>query len=422
MEIRGFLYFCFPVKQKFMLSKIKLHWQILVALILAVIFGYFFPSGVEYTSWMGVIFLRGLSMVVVPLIMSSIIGGVANIGSGSNLGRIGLKTLLFYIATSLIAILTGLLFVNLFKPGTGANLRTSDAMESLPAVGNSVSDILIRTIPDNIVDVMAKGQILPVIFFSMLFGFFITQIPEEKQKMLTAFFDSVFEVMMKITLLIIRFTPLGVFAIVAKEVSKNSGALANLAGSLGIYMLTVIVGLVVHAAFTLPALVKFIGKANPYRHFRNMATPLLTAFSTSSSNAALPLSMEAVEYSDGVSGQITSFTLPLGATINMNGTALYECVAALFIAQAYGIHLNMSQQIVVVVTALLAAIGSAGIPMAGLVMMTIVLNAVNLPLEGVGLVLAVDRILDMSRTTVNVWGDTCAAVVIAKSEGEKLRI
>lgn len=405
-----------------MLSKIQLHWQILVALVLAAIFGYYFPSGVEYTSWMGVVFLRGLSMVVVPLILSSIISGVASIGSGSNLGRLGLKTLSFYMITSLIAILTGLLLVNLFQPGNGANLASPKTLESLPAVGNSVSDVLIRTIPDNIVDAMAKGQILPVIFFSILFGFFITQIQDEKQKMLTRFFDSVFEVMMKITMFIIRFTPLGVFAIVAKEVAKNSGSLANIAGSLGIYMITVILGLVVHAGFTLPALVKIIGKANPYKHFRNMATPLLTAFSTSSSNAALPLSMEAVEYSDGVSAKITSFTLPLGATINMNGTALYECVAVLFIAQAYGIHLTMSQQIVVVVTALLAAIGSAGIPMAGLVMMTIVLNAVNLPLEGVGLVLAVDRILDMSRTTVNVWGDTCAAVIIAKSEGEKLKV
>lgn len=371
---------------------------------------------------MGIVFLRGLSMVVVPLILSSIISGVASVGSGSNLGRLGLKTLSFYIVTSLVAILTGLFLVNLFQPGAGANLGTSKTIESLPTVGNSVSDMLIRTIPDNVVDAMAKGQILPVIFFSILFGFFITRIPNEKKQLLTRFFDAVFEVMMKITLFIIRFTPLGVFAIVANEVSKNSGSLATIAGSLGIYMFTVIIGLLIHGGITLPALVKIIGKANPYKHFRNMATPLLTAFSTSSSNAALPLSMEAVEYSDGVSGKITSFTLPLGATINMNGTALYECVAVLFIAQAYGIRLDMSQQIVVVVTALLAAIGSAGIPMAGLVMMTMVLNAVNLPLEGVGLVLAVDRILDMSRTTVNVWGDTCAAVIIAKSEGEKLNV
>lgn len=405
-----------------MILEIKLHWQILIALILAIAFGYYLPDLITYTSWMGVVFLRGLGMVVVPLILSSIISGVASIGGGSNLGRLGFKTLTFYVGTSFIAILTGLFFVNLFKPGTDAHLGAAATVESLPEVGNSVSDILMRTIPDNVIDAMAKGQILPVIFFAILFGFFITQIPNEKQQILTRFFDSIFEVMMKITMFIIRFTPLGVFAIVAKEVAKNSDSLGNIAGSLGIYMLTVMIALFVHAGITLPLAVKYIGKVNPYKHFRNMATPLLTAFSTSSSNAALPLSMEAVELEDGVSAKITSFTLPLGATINMNGTALYECVAVIFIAQAYGIHLDMGQQILVVVTALLAAIGSAGIPMAGLVMMTIVLNAVNLPLEGVGLILAVDRILDMSRTTVNVWGDTCAAVIIAKSEGEELKI
>ena len=398
-----------------MIFKIKLHWQILIALVAAVAFGYFMPNLVQYVSWMGVVFLRALNMVVVPLIFSSIVSGVASIGGGSNLGRLGAKTILFYIGTSFIAILTGLFFVNLFQPGIGANLGAAGDVHSLPPANNSVSDILIRIIPENIFDAMSKGQILPVIFFAILFGFFITQIQNEKQQVLTRFFDSVFEVMMKITSFVILFTPLGIFAIVSKEVAKNAGSLSNIAGSLGVYMLTVLIALLVHGAIILPLLVRFVGKASPLKHFRNMATPLLTAFSTSSSNAALPLSMVAVEEKDGVSGKITSFTLPLGATINMNGTALYECIAVIFIAQAYGIDLTMGQQAIIVLTALLAAIGSAGIPMAGLVMMTIVLTAVNLPLEGIGLVLAVDRVLDMSRTTVNVWGDTCAAVIDRKS-------
>lgn len=405
-----------------MIFKIKLHWQILIALIAAIAFGYYLPNLIPYVSWMGVIFLRALNMVVVPLIFSSIVSGVASIGGGSNLGRLGVKTMSFYIGTSLIAILTGLFFVNLFQPGVGTNLGAAGEVQSLQPANNSVGDILIRTIPDNVFDAMSKGQILPVIFFAILFGFFITQIQTEKQQLLTGFFDSVFEVMMKITTFVILFTPLGIFAIVSKEVAKNIGSLSNIAGSLGMYMLTVLIALLVHGAIILPLLVKFLGKANPLKHFRNMATPLLTAFSTSSSNAALPLSMVAVEEKDGVSGKITSFTLPLGATVNMNGTALYECVAVIFIAQAYGIDLTMGQQAIIVLTALLAAIGSAGIPMAGLVMMTIVLTAVNLPLEGIGLILAVDRILDMSRTTVNVWGDTCAAVIIAKSEGETLNV
>ena len=405
-----------------MIFKIKLHWQILIALILAVAFGYYLPNQIPYISWMGVVFLRALNMIVVPLILSSIISGVASVGGGSNLGRLGAKTMIFYVVTSLIAILVGLFLVNLFQPGVGANLSSAEAVKSLPSASNSASEILIRTIPDNVFDAMASGQILPVIFFAILFGFFITQIQTEKQLILNRFFDSFFEVMMKMTMFIIRFTPLGVFAIVAKEVAKNADSLGNIAGSLGIYMLTVLIGLIIHGAIILPLLVKFLGKANPYKHFRNMATPLLTAFSTSSSNAALPLSMVAVEQKNGVSAKITSFTLPLGATVNMNGTALYECVAVIFIAQAYGIDLTAGQQAIVVLTALLAAIGSAGIPMAGLVMMTIVLTAVNLPLEGVGLILAVDRILDMSRTTINVWGDTCAAVIIAKSEGEVLKV
>ena len=216
--------------------------------------------------------------------------------------------------------------------------------------------------------------------------------------------------------------PLGILGIVSEAVLQNSEKLVNIAGSIAIYMLTVALSLLVHAFFTLPVIVRFIAGANPFRHLRNMSTPLITAFSTASSNAALPLTMEAVEHKSGVSNKITSFTLPLGATINMDGTALYECVAVLFIAQAYGIELSVTQQIVVVFTALLASIGAAGIPMAGLVMMTIVLTAVNLPLEGVGLIIAVDLILDMMRTTVNVWSDTCGAVTIARSEREILKV
>jgi len=227
--------------------------------------------------------------------------------------------------------------------------------------------------------------------------------------------------MMKITMFIIKFTPIGIFGIVVKVVADQDDLL-NLISRMGLYMGTVLLALGIHAFITLPLIVKMIGKARPLKHFSNMSTPLLTAFSTSSSGATLPLTMTAVEENSGVSNKITSFTLPLGATINMDGTALYECVAALFIAQAYGVDLSVGQQVIVVITALLASIGAAGIPMAGLVMITVILTAVNLPLEGVGLILAVDRILDMFRTATNVWSDSCGAVVIAKSEGEVLNV
>lgn len=402
--------------------KIKLHWQILIALVLAVLFGYYAPSAVNYISWMGDIFLRALKMVIIPLIFSSIISGVTSMGEGKNLGRLGLKTLSYYLATSTMAILTGLIIVNLVKPGVGVELGFSESVAGLADKAGSVKDILYRLIPENIVDAMAQGSILSVIFFAILFGYFITTVDKKYKESLTTFFDSIFEVMMKITLFIIKFTPLGIFGIVANEVARNADQLVNIAGSLAIYALCVVGGLLIHAFVSLPLIVHFIGKAKPFSHFKNMATPLLTAFSTSSSSATLPLTMEALEHKSGVSNKVTSFTLPLGATINMDGTALYECVAAMFIAQAYGVDLSFMQQILVVFTALLASIGAAGIPMAGLVMITVVLSAVGLPLEGIGLILAVDRILDMLRTSVNVWSDSCGAVTIARSEKEKTKV
>lgn len=402
--------------------KIKLHWQILIALVLAILFGYFAPNATDYTSWMGDIFLRALKMVIIPLILSSIISGVTSMGEGKNLGRLGFKTLLYYLSTSTLAILTGLIIVNLVKPGVGVELGFTQSVEGLAEKAGSVKDILYRLVPDNIVDAMAQGTILSVIFFAIVFGYFITKVDEPYKNSLKTFFDAIFEVMMKVTLFIIKFTPLGIFGIVAGEVARNSEQLANIAGSLAIYSLCVIAGLLIHALIILPLIVRFIGKAKPYSHLKNMATPLLTAFSTSSSSATLPLTMEALEHNSGVSNKITSFTLPLGATINMDGTALYECMAAMFIAQAYSVDLSFTQQIFVVLTALLASIGAAGIPMAGLVMITVVLTAVGLPLEGIGLILAVDRILDMLRTSVNVWSDSCGAVTVARSENEETSV
>lgn len=403
------------------MKKIQLHWQILFALIIGILFGFYFPDQVIYISWMGDIFIRALKMVIVPLILSSIISGVANIGTAESLGRLGLKTIAYYISTSTIAILTGLFFVNLIKPGVGADLGFSQVVEGLDITRDSFGMTMLKIIPTNIFEAFANGRMLSIIFFSVLFGYFITKSAATSRENLTNFFNAVFEVMMKITMFVIRFTPFGVFGIVALQISKSPDILA-LSQRLGLYMLVVLLALGVHAFFTLPVLTQLIGKANPIKHFKAMSTPLLTAFSTSSSSATLPLTMTAVEENAGVSNKISSFTLPLGATINMDGTALYECVAAIFIAQAYGVDLSFFEQFLVVITALLASIGAAGIPMAGLVMITVILSAVGLPLEGVGLILAVDRIIDMFRTATNVWSDSCGAVIIAKSEGETLKV
>jgi Na+/H+-dicarboxylate symporter len=470
------------------MKKIQLHWQILIGLILAIIYGIIFPTSyqirensvntltrakIEYSviekitpltdikydtriafrdaaievlgeelfdqhegilyeaayynkevkaiGWMGVIFLRALKMIIIPLILSSLISGVTNIGTGESLGRLGLKTMSYYVLTSTFAIVTGLFFVNLIQPGLGADLNFSQKVEGLVESQRSLGQTLIEIIPTNIFQSFNNNDMLSIIFFAVIFGFFITRIGNPHRKFLKKAFNAIFEVMMKITLFVIKFTPFGVFGIVAKVVADQDD-LANLGARMGLYMGTVILALLIHFLLTLPLLVKLVGKARPYRHLVNMSTPLLTAFSTSSSGATLPLTLKAVEENSGVSNKISSFTLPLGATINMDGTALYECVAAIFIAQAYGIDLSFIQQLIIVVTALLASIGAAAIPMAGLVMITVILTAVGLPLEGVGLILAVDRILDMFRTATNVWSDSCGAVIIAKSEGEILNV
>ena len=402
--------------------KIKLHWQILIALILAILYGLYLTDYAYLVTWMGDLFLRALKMIIIPLILTSIISGVTSIGDAQNLGRLGLKTITYYISTSLFAIVTGLFFVNLIQPGVGADLGLKKEVPELAAASGDVWDIILRMVPTNIFEALVSFDILAVIFFSILFGFFITRVDSKSKEFLTTLFNSGFEVMMKLTHFIIRFTPLGILGIVVGVVAEQRENLVEVLGSLGKYFITVLIGLVIHAAITLPLIIRSIGKVNPWKHFQAMTTPLLTAFSTRSSSATLPLTIDAVENNAGVSNKISSFVLPLGATINMDGTALYECVAAMFIAQAYGIEMSIIQQAIIVFTALLASIGAAGIPMAGLVMISVILTAVGLPLEGVGLILAVDPFLDMCRTSINVWSDSCGTVTIAKTEGEILKV
>lgn len=401
------------------MKHIALHWQILIALLAGGVFGFFFPDGVVWVGWIGDLFLRLLRMIIIPLVFCTLVTGVANVGNVENLGRIGLKTMLFYLITSLIAITTGLVLVNLIKPGIGAEIGLAAQPETIGVAGYSFLETVLGIIPDNIFASLMRGDMLPIIFFAIIFGYFIPRLDENHSKSLTTAFGALSDLMMKITMVVIRFTPAGIFGIVAKVISEQAGdqdALLAVTGRLGLYMLTVIIGILFHGFITMSIALKVLGGIKPIEHIRNMSAVLLTAFSTSSSNATLPLTISEIETKSGVSPVISGFTLPLGATINMNGTALYECVAVMFIAQAYGIELSVGKQLIVVTTALLAAIGSAGIPMAGMVMMAIVMTAVGLPLEGIGLILAVDRILDMFRTALNVYGDTCAAVIIARSE------
>lgn len=404
---------------------LALPWQILIAIALGAIFGLFFYDYVVYVKWVGDMFLRALKMIIIPIIFTSLTIGVASIGNSKDLGRIAGKTFIFYVVTTLIAACIGLTLVKVVQPGVGADIGLEEKVDSIAATQTSFIDQIVNIIPSNIFADMAGGNILPLIFFSILFGYFITQVGEKSKNFLTDFFSSAYDVIIKITMFIIRFAPLGVFAIVATMIGKQAGDMAKLGrvlGSLGLFLGIVWTGCLTQTFIILPLIVRFVGKTNPWRHMNRMSTAILTAFSTCSSAAALPISLRDTQEKVGVSNKIASFTLPLGATVNMNGTALYESVAVLFIAQAYGVDLTLAQQIVVVATVLFAAVGTAGIPMAGLVMLSVVLSVAGLPLEGIGLVLAVEQLCDMPRTATNSYGDMCAAVVIAKSEGEKLKI
>jgi Na+/H+-dicarboxylate symporter len=405
--------------------KFALHWQILTGIILGAIFGLFAHEYIIYTKWMGDLFLRGLQMVVIPLVFSALIMGVSSIGKTTDLGRIAGKTFLYYVTTTLIAILLGLFLVNALKPGVNLDLQLKENVSNLTVGSVSFYDQLLSIVPDNIVRAMADAKMLPVIFFAILFGYFITVSSDKTKTLLTDVFNSIYEVMIKITFLVIRFAPFGLFGVVSSVVGKqagNSEALTTMFGSLGIYAAIIAGGCLVHGLGILPAIFLLLTGRNPFKFMKQMGTGLMTTFVSASSAASLPITINDIQNKTGVSRKIASFCLPLGNTINMNGTALFEAVTALFIAQAYGIDLTLGQQIVVVLTSLLAAIGSAGIPLAGLVMLAVVLNAVGLPLEGIGLVLVVQQPLDMIRSAVNVWGDLTGAVIVAKSEGETINL
>jgi len=415
--------------------QLKLHWQILIALLLAVLTGwvvspetnFFGISLVSIFDFIGKLFLNALKMIIVPLITSSIIVGVSGIGSSNAFGRLGGKTLGYYVITSTLAILIGITIVNIIQPGIvdgepakeilGLSENTAEVTEKVE--GKSASDVVgifLRMIPTNIVHAAANGQMLGLIFFSLLFGFFITKIKSKTGQLLQSFWQGVFDVMMLITDLVMKFAPIGVFALVAKVVTISGlGAFKPLLA----FFFTVIAALLVHIVIVMPLLLRFVGGVSPIKHYQAMIPALLTAFSTASSSATLPVTIDCVGDRAGVSNRVTSFVLPLGATVNMDGTALYECVAAIFIAQAYGLDLTVAQQFSVVILALMTSIGVAGIPSASLVAIAIILAAIGLPAEGIGLILAVDRVLDMCRTSVNVFSDSCGAVIIGRSEGEK---
>ncbi|TVR70487.1 MAG: dicarboxylate/amino acid:cation symporter [Marinilabiliales bacterium] len=364
-----------------------------------------------YTDVLADIFLRLLRMAILPLVITSVISSIIQVGSAGGLGRMGLRTMGYYLSTSLLAIFTGQILVNLFKPGEGAGIVLEESPETIAAAERGLGRLFLEIIPENPFAAAASGDVLPVIFFSILFGLFVTQLKADQRSLLGGFFEAAFEAMMKMTSFIIWSAPFGVFGIITGIVATSGFSAFR---SLGFYFLIVLGGLAIHMFFTLPLLLWTLGRVSPVKHYRGMIPALLTAFSTCSTIVTLPLTLKAVTENSGASRRAAGFVLPIGATVNMDGTALYECVAVIFIAQVYGFDLSLGGQVTVAVTAVLASIGAASIPMSGMVMMSIILGAVGLPLEGVAIILAVDRILDMFRTTANVFSDSCGAVIISR--------
>ena len=379
-----------------------------LGIILGIAFGVFFKEQALLIKPLGDAFLSALKMITIPLIFASVFVSIAGLSSIKEIKDMGIKTILYYFSTTALAVATGIIIVNIihFSPPENLKLSTENIHINKEF---SLESLLNSFIPSNIFQSLAEGKVLHVIIFSILFAISVLTLQQHKKEIITNFFDGINDSMLTIAKWIINLSPLGVFALVAYIVAEKG--LSSIF-SLWQYVVAVIVGLLIHAVINLGLIAFLVGRFNPFKYFTKVKEALLIAFSTSSSSATLPVSMEVAETKAGIKKKVAGFVLPLGATINMDGTALYEAIAAMFVASFYGIDLSIGEQIIIFFTASLAAIGAAGIPSAGLVTMTLVFSAVGIPLEGIALILSVDRFLDMLRTTVNVWGDLIGAKII----------
>lgn len=424
-----------------------LHWQILAALALALVmaYGVMRPLGLQESTFgtqfgagcefIGRLFMNALKMVIVPLVATSIISGVMHLGAEKGVGRLSVKTLLYYTLSGAVAVVVGLAVVNLLQPGhtdaeTAAGLlgeasesdATAALMERVEGRGaDEMVAIFERMFPPNIIEAASTNtQLLGIIVFSLLFGYFISRLKPAHRTAQASFWESTQEVMLRMTTLILRFAPIGVFGLVTPKFMEV--AWENLFGTVLAFFFTVLLALAVHFGIVLFLALKYLGRIRAWRHYQAMAPVLLTAFSTASSSGTLPLTMKTMHERSGVSDKTSSFTLPLGATMNMDGTALYECVVVIFIAQLYasagGVALDLGQQLLVVFLALTTSIGVAGVPAASLLAIAVILGVLGLPVEAIGVVWVTDRFLDMCRTAVNVFSDTVGAVIIGRSEGD----
>lgn len=419
----------------------KLHWEIMIGLVLGLIWGLaaslwgFTQFTSEYIQPFGTIFINLLKLIAVPLVLASLVVGVTNLNDISKLSRMGLKTIAFYVVTTIFAITIGLTVVNVIQPGSALPAETqqqlmSSYQENIEGSSEDAEMVKDRSLIDFVVDIVPQNifsassensNMLQVVFFACLLGIAIISVPKEKGKPLIQFFDSLNDVIIKIVDFVMLLAPYGVFALMAGVIVDLAGddltKALDLLSALGWYCLAVIIGLLLHVFIVYSSLFKIFSSMKLSEFFKAIRPAILLGFSTSSSSATLPVTMDRVENNAGVDEEVSSFVLPIGATINMDGTSLYQAVAAVFIAQALALDLTIGEQLIIVFTALLASIGSAGVPGAGIIMLVIVLQAIEVPVEGIALILGVDRILDMCRTAVNITGDAAVAVAVASTEG-----
>ena len=421
----------------------KLHWQIIIGLILGLAWGLvssvigFNDFTTDFIKPFGTIFITLLKLIAVPLVLASLVAGVTSLNDTTKLSRMGGKTVLIYLFTTVFAVTIGLISVNVIKPGTSLPEETKISLQetysgSIEERSRSAEEVMNRGPLDFIVDIVPENffaaasdnsLMLQVVFVAILLGIGIIQIGGEKGQFLITFFDSLNDVIIKIVDMIMKTAPYGVFALMASLIVDLAGddlsKALELLGALGWYCLTVLIALTIHVLLVYSSLFKIFSKQMKLSGFFKAIRPaMLLGFSTSSSSATLPVTMERVEKNLGVDEEVSSFVLPVGATINMDGTSLYQAVAAVFIAQALGMDLTIGQQLMIVLTATAASVGAAGVPGAGIVMLVVVLEAIQVPTAGIALILGVDRILDMCRTTVNITGDAAVALTVASTEGK----
>ncbi len=399
--------------------------KILLGMVLGAVAGLVFKSSITELKPVGTAFIRLIQMIVIPLVFASLVVGTASLGDGKKMGRIGIKTLVYFFFTTAFAIILGLILANLLKPGSGLPADVQhELMQNYQAqAGEKISDIqeetnlidtVLNVIPTNPFEALSQGELLQIIFFAILLGLGLALIPNKKSSSVLAFFEGINDTSIKIVTIAIKLAPYGVFALLSSVVSSFG---TDILFSLLKYALITIVGMII-MIFIYPLIVFLFTGVSPIKFVKSVRSPQMIAFSTSSSAAALPVTINICEEELGVPKNISSFVLPLGATVNMDGTALYQGISALFIAQVYGMSLTLGDQLTIVLTAILASIGTAGAPGAGMLMLVLVLKQVGIPLEGISLILGVERILDMFRTTVNITGDASAAVIVAGTEGE----